>query len=223
MSRNCITTIMLLYCGISASINTRADVIAVGINSFPSSATVLAFTGLPTGLEVNGLTTSGVRFDYTVGGTPLNGALIIDGGPGVSNNISPPNIVSVGNDAGTLALTLPSSANVFGYGFAILNSGTVANATAVSAFNGTTLLGSVSFAGRPDPNFTGGFAGILSTTPFNRVALTFNSSSAPAFAVDNVQFATVPEPSTLLSSVGACALLLLYCCPSSKQRDAGRG
>jgi hypothetical protein len=180
MNRNCTTAITLLYCGMLGSINAQADVIAVGINTFTSSATVLSFNDLPTGLEVNGLANSGVRFDYTVGGTPLNGAVIIDGGPGVSNNISPPNIVSVGNDAGTLALTLPSSVNVFGYGFAILNGGVVANATAVSAFNGITLLGSVSFPGRPDPSFTGGFAGILSTTPFNRVALTFNSSAAPA-------------------------------------------
>lgn len=212
MKRNCIALIMLLFGGVSLGNNARADVIAVGVNAFPTSSTVISFTGLPDGLEVNGLTTSGVRFDYAVGGTPLNGALVIDGGPGNTNNISPPNIVSVGNNAGSLAVTLPSAVNLFGYGFAILNRTTVANATSVSAFSGTTLLGSVSFSGSPAPDFAGGFAGILSTTPFNRVALTFNSTAASAFAVDNLRFASVPEPSTFLLIFGICAVM--YCCRS---------
>jgi hypothetical protein len=175
-----------------------AAIVAVGPDAFPSGATVINFNGLANGTEVNGLTVSGVHFSYAVGGSPLNGAVEIDGGPGTTNNISPPNIVSIGNNTGVLTVTLPSSVDLFGYGFAILASGSVANATTISAFSGTTLVGSLSFTGAPDPGFTGGFAGIQSSTPFNQLQLTFNSTVAPAFAVDNVIFASaIPEPSTI--------------------------
>lgn len=198
-------TFSVLLLGVTA----QADIIAVGPGAFPSSASVINFNGLATGTEMNGLTVNGVQFSYTVGGSPLNGAVDIDGGPGNTNNITVPNIVSVGNNTGVLTVTLPSSVNLFGYGFAILNTASVANATTVSAFSGTTLLGSLSFSGAPDPAFTGGFAGIQSTTTaFNRLQLTFNSSVASAFAVDNITFANgVPEPSTmLLAMLGLGAL-----------------
>ncbi len=191
-----------VFSGLLLGATAQADIIAVGPGAFPSNATVISFSGLATGTEVNGLTVNGARFDYTVGGSPLNGAVIIDGGPGTTKHISPPNIVSIGRNTGVLTVTLPSSANLFGYGFAMLNGVAVANATTISAFSGTTLLGSLSFPGAPDPAFTGGFAGIQSTTSFNRLGLTFNSSVASAFALDNLTFASaVPEPSSLLLAV----------------------
>jgi MFS superfamily sulfate permease-like transporter len=72
------------------------------------------------------------------------------------------------------------------------------------------LLGSLSYPGIPDPIFTGGFAGVASTTAFDSVAVTFNSTQAPAFALDNIIFANtpVPEPSTLLLAVLGCGVLL---------------
>jgi hypothetical protein len=166
------------------------------IGPFPPS-TLITFTGLANGTEVNGLTVSGVSFAYTVGGSPLNGAVQIDGGPGTTN-IAPPNIVSIGNATGTLTMLLPSPATMFGYGYAIEVMGaTVANATTISVFSGATLLGSLSYNGVPDPIFTGGFAGIQSTSAFDRVAVTFNSAAAPAFALDNIRLANgVPEPSS---------------------------
>ena len=62
--------------------------------------------------------------------------VIIDGGPGVTDNINPPNVVSVGNPSGVLTLTLPSLVDRFGFGFAVSNANPVPNATAVSRFNG---------------------------------------------------------------------------------------
>jgi hypothetical protein len=50
----------------------------------------------------------------------------------------------------------------------------------------------------PDPSFTGGFAGIQSTLAFDRVAVTFNSVAAPAFALDNIRIASIPEPATIM-------------------------
>lgn len=189
-----------------------AAVIPVGPGAFPGGSTLLTFDGFADGTEVNGLSVGGVLFTYTVGGTPLNGALVIDGGPGTTNNISPPNVVSVRNTSGTLTLVLPSSETLFGYGFALLSSATISDASTISLFDGATPVGSQSYAGSPDPNFTGGFAGIESTTPFNTVALTFNFTNVGAFALDNVRFASVsvqvPEPGTLLLVTSGIGFLL---------------
>jgi hypothetical protein len=172
-------------------------VVAVGPGAFPASP-VLNFSTLATGTEVNGLVVNGVQFTYSLG----NGIVIIDGGPGVTNNITPQNIVSIGNNTGVLGVLLPSQSTLFGYGYAILNTITVANATTIALFLGASPVGSLSYMGVPDPTFAGGFAGIQSTLPFDRVQLTFNSAVAPAFAVDNVRFAAIPEPSTYWLMLG---------------------
>src|SRR5262247_1811534 len=176
----------------------HATTTPVGIAAFGVGSTLTTFTGIPNSTEVNGLIVDGIQFTYSLG----NGQAIIDGGPGVTNNINPPNVVSIVNNAGILRLALPSFVDTFGYGYAILNVGAVANATTINLFNGATNVGSLSYNGIPDPIFTGGFAGIQSTIPFNIVQVTFNSAVAPAFALDNIRTAnngpTVPEPSTML-------------------------
>jgi hypothetical protein len=188
-------TVALLVAVLLPASNAFAGVIPVG--PFTGSS-LITFTGLATGTEVNGLVVTGVLFTYTVGGSPLNGALQIDSGPGITNNVAPPNIVSTGDDSGTLKMLLPSPTMVFGYGYAILTTGAVANATTISVFGGAALLGSLSYDGVSDPTFTGGFAGIQSTTPFDRVEVTFNSSAATAFALDNIAINSAPEPTTML-------------------------
>ena len=182
----------------------RADVVAIGQGAFPGGSTLITFTGLADGTEVNGLTVSGVSFTYSLG----NGNLIIDGGPGPTNNIAPPNIVSVGNNTGILTVHLGGLANQFGYGYAILSTINVANATTITLFNGATNVGSLSYNGIPDPAFAGGFAGIQSTLLFDTVQLTFNSVAAPAFAIDNIRIATaVPEPTSMVLFGSALAFL----------------
>ncbi len=101
---------------LSASV-ARADVIGIGPGAFPPGTTPITFTGLPDGAEVNGLTVGGILFSYSLG----NGHVIINGGPGVTNNVSPQNIVSVGNNTGILTLTLSGLSSQFGYGYAILS------------------------------------------------------------------------------------------------------
>ena len=191
---------MLLIAG-----NSMASVIAIGRTGFPGGSTVLSFAGLPDNTEVNGLTVSGVLFGYSLG----NGRVVIDGGPGVTNNVNPPNIVSVGNNSGVLTVTFPSLVSLFGYGYAVLNAGAVTSATTINLFNGATPVGTLSYDGVPDPGFSGGFAGISSTLAFNRAQLTFNSVAAPAFALDNLTFAAVgvPEPSTILLIATGIAVL----------------
>jgi hypothetical protein len=199
--------IAALLLAVSAS-SASASVIAVGPAAFPTSSALITFTGLPDGTEVNGLSVGGVLFTYSLG----NGNVLIDGGPGVTNNIDPPNVVSTGDDTGTLTMTLPSPATMFGYGYAILSVADVVNATTISLFSGTTNVGTLSYDGAPDPVFTGGFAGIQSTLPFDKVAVTFNSVEAPAFALDNIRIsAAVPEPSTSVLLLVGSIVAGLYC------------
>lgn len=197
MTNHRLLAAMLLVIGLFLTAQpANASTISVGVGAFGAGSTLTTFAGLPDGLEVNGLTVGGILFQYSLG----NGQVVIDGGPGVTNNVAPPNIVSIGNNTGILTLTLPSLVDTFGYGFAVLNTVAVAAATTISLFNGATPVGSQSYNGVPDTVFAGGFAGIQSTLLFNRVDLTFNSVLAPAFAVDNVRTfnsAAVPEPATL--------------------------
>ena len=179
----------------------HAATIQVGIGTFGAGSTLTTFNGLPDGLEVNGLTVDGILFQYSTGPRGGDGDLIIDGGGAVTNNVAPPAIVSAprGDPTGILTLTLPSAVDTFGYGYAMLVIGTF-TATSISLFDGATPLGSQLYVGAPDPVFTGGFAGIQSTVPFNRVLLTFNFFLGRGFAVDNLRTfnsAAVPEPATL--------------------------
>jgi hypothetical protein len=209
MRTRSLITASLLITAVLGGQSVSASVISVGAVAFGPGSTLTTFTGLADGTEVNGLTVDGILFEYSLG----NGAVLIDGGPGLTNNISPPNIVSVGNNTGVLTLTLPSFVDTFGYGFAVLSTVALPVGTTISLFDGVTPVGSLSYAAAPDPAFAGGFAGIQSTLVFNRVQLTFNSANAPAFAVDNIRTANsvVPEPASLLllgaglSALGASA------------------
>jgi hypothetical protein len=189
--------------------------IAIGPGAFPVATPIITFDGVVLGTDVNGLVVGGASFRTTLGGVATNGLAIISiGGPGDTNNITPPMILSNGNQSNeALVVELPTLSDRFGFGYAILATDPVADAVTVELFNGLTSVGSLSFAGVQDPVFTGGFAGVQSTLAFNRARLTF-SNQAAAYAVDNVRFTAatpvaVPEPSTLaLASVGVMAGLV---------------
>jgi hypothetical protein len=195
--RRIVVVILVSLGALGAARTVAAATIAIDALAFGVGSTLTTFTGQLNGAEVNGVTVDGILFQYSLG----SGNVIFDGGPGVTNNITPPNIVSnFGSNSGILSVTLPSAIDQFGYGFAILTTSAVPTATTISLFSGATPVGSLSYPGAPDPFFSGGFAGIQSTLPFNRVEVTFNSSVAPAFALDNVRTSTtaVPEPGTML-------------------------
>lgn len=189
----------------------RATVIAVPETSF-AGLPVITFDGLAYPEEVNGLTVDGVLFNYIVGGIPTNGQLVIDGGPGVTNHVSAPLIVSprfLGREPGTLLLTLPSFADAVGYGFSELSGSQLSDATTITLFSDDAIVGSLVYQGNRDPVFTGGFAGIASTIPFNRLALNF-PMEADSFAVDNIVYRTpgvIPEPATIFLVTSGIASL----------------
>ena len=201
-----LTALCLLMLHLTAP-TAQASVIGIGVGAFGPGSTLTDFTGLANLTEVNGLTVNGILFSYSLG----NGRLVLDGGPGTTNNIQPLNIVSgPGGNSGVLTLTFPSSMSSFGYGFAVLTTFSVANATTIDLFSGTTNVGSLSYSGAPDPVFAGGFAGIQSTIPFNSARVTFNSTVGPAFAMDNIRTAGaigVPEPSAFVLLVTGIGLL----------------
>ena len=129
----------------------------------------------------------GVQFAYSFG----PGQVIIGVGPGITNNVTSPNIESIGNPTGVLTLLLPSLQNLVWFWLRCADDGDPCRTRrSITLFNNATNVGTLSYNGVPDPIFAGGFAGIQSTLAFNRVQLTFNPA-APAFAVDNIRFANV--------------------------------
>jgi hypothetical protein len=186
----------------AAALPAAASVDPIGVGDFPAALLPVTFTGLADGEEVNGLSVAGLTFGYSLG----NGQLIINGGPGATNNVDQPNIVSIGNATGVLSVLLPVPSTQFGFGYAVLGQGTISNATTITLFSGATNVGSLAFTAAPDPDFPGGFAGLSSTLTFDNVQITFTSDAA-AWAVDNVRVTAVPEPATL--AMFACGLAWL--------------
>ncbi len=62
-----------------------------------SGSSSISFDGLATGTEANGLVVGRLSFGVIVPGVSANGQVIVDGGPGVTGNVNPPNLVSVAN------------------------------------------------------------------------------------------------------------------------------
>lgn len=208
---------------------TDAALAPLAPDNFAPGATTLDFSSIPSSTEVNGLIVNNVVFKVTDSGLPKNGMVIIDGGPNVANNVTAPNIVSILNPDGlALDISLPGLMTQFGYGFALLASDLDPAATTIQLFSGITPIGSIDFAGTPDPLFTGGFAGVTSTASFDRAVLTF-STLGPAFAVDNVTFANVvpehvPEQewTLILFAMAVVGLFLLFtpACQSSRLKSS---
>jgi PEP-CTERM motif len=185
----------------------RAAVVPLTAFDF-GGATLIDFGTNQTLAPINGQVISGVTFGYTINGIASTDA-IIGGEPGITNNITPANVVNeLGNDGAVLSLLFPSLQTRFGYGYAVAAEQGVPlpNATTVRLFDASNaLVGTLSGNALPDPSFPGGFMGIGSTIAFLRAEVTFSTQGA-AFAFDNARFSDVPvpEPGTLtLVGLGA--------------------
>jgi hypothetical protein len=212
-SMNIIRPLPSLVLYLLATSLSHATLTPIGSLDFASGATVLNFSTLADNTEANGLVLDGVLFQVTKNSSSTNGIVIVDGGPGTTGNISPPNLVSISDlDGVALIVSLPNLTTQFGYGYAIRAEISVPAATTIDLFAGPTPVGSISFTGIPDPIFTGGFAGVASDAPFDRAVLTF-SDVGDAFAVDNVTFsankASDEGQTLILLSAGVSLLLFL--------------
>jgi len=212
MLMNIVKSLFVLVLFLLSAAPTNAALTPIGSVDFPAGAPVLDFSGLANGADVNGRAFDGVLFQVAKNGLPTNGIVVIDGGPGPTNHIFPPNIVSISDlDGVALIISLPNLVTKFGYGYAIRSENTVPAATTINLLAGITPIGSIAFTGAPDPSFTGGFAGVASDTPFDRAILPF-SDVGDAFAVDNMIFASgsgvAEQGATLiLLSIGIFAIL----------------
>ena len=182
-------------------VDVRAGLTPIGPGDFPANTTMVDLTPV-NGADVQGLTVDGITFAYTSSG-PNTPSAIIDGGPGTTNHITPPNVVSEdGNPSSTDALTMTFAQpqNLLGYGFALLDGSTISSGSTVTLYDSSNnLLGSITVGAAPDPNFAGGFLGVLSTTAFSVAVVTFGDPNAPAFALGNIEYAAgVPEPSSVV-------------------------
>jgi hypothetical protein len=72
----------------------QAPVEPIAPSAFSDSS---SFDGLATGTEANGLAVAGLSFGVIVASVSANGQVIVDAGPGVTGNVSPPNLGSVAN------------------------------------------------------------------------------------------------------------------------------
>lgn len=171
----------------------QASVVALNEASF--GAPQVTFSEVAAGTAINGLTINGFSFSETFSNTFVSAG----GGPGDTNNISQSSALGNANPIGeTITITMPELTSAFGFGYAILATGTIQNAVTINLFDGLNNVGALAFTGSSDPTFTGGFAGIASTIAFTSLTLTF-SNEAAAFDFDNLRTikATVPEPGSL--------------------------
>ena len=189
---------------LAVPIRAHAAVIPLTAADFAGTS-LITFDGIPDGTPVNGMTVDGVLFNYLLNNVASN-ALVVDGGPGLTNNVSRPNLVTVGvgNANGLLRLTFAEPEARLAYGFAVLGNLVIPDATTVTLFDGTNVMVGVLSAASSvdfDPIFNSGFLGLRSTIPFVRADITF-SPIALGFAFDNLRFApaaaTVPEPASVI-------------------------
>jgi hypothetical protein len=218
-----------------AGANVGAAVTAVDVGDFPAGSLLVDYNSTPVGTNASGLTVDGLTFGCCTGRerdpkpayiAEWSGATYVDG-----HVIYVPEIDG-GTPVGTMGMLMPGPSTMFGLGYYLPAIGTGVpggfepNALTIKLFDDSvvpnTLVGTLSFNaysdGDPlDPwSRFGGYAGIASTLPFNRVNVTFNSNVSTV-AVDNFRVTAVPEPSTglLMLALGVPAVSWL------KRRRAG--
>ena len=91
---NIIKTLPALVLYLLATPFSHAALTPIGPLDFASGATVIDFSGLADGTEANGLVLDAVLFQVTKNSVATNGIVVVDGGPGTTGNITPPNLVS---------------------------------------------------------------------------------------------------------------------------------
>jgi hypothetical protein len=211
-----------------AGANVGATVTAVDAGDFPAGSLLVDYNSTPVGTSAKNLTVDGLSFGCCTGRerdpkpayiAEWGGATFVDG-----NAIYVPEI-SNSTPVGTMGMLMPGPSTRFGLGYYLPVLGANApdvfepDALTIQLFDDSvvpnTLVGALSFDAYSDGDTLdpwsrlGGFAGIASTLPFNRVNVTFNRNVSTV-AVDNFRVTAVPEPSMLLMlALGVPALFWL--------------
>jgi hypothetical protein len=172
---NIIRALPVLVLYFLATSFSHAALTPIGPLDFSSGVTVLDFSALADNTEANGLIVDGVLFQATKNGSSTNGVVIVDGGPGTTGNITPPNLVSLSDlNAIALIVSLPNLAIQFGYGYALMLrflSQSVLPSNFLPARHRSVAFPLRGFPIRSSP---GGYGGVASDTPFDRAVLTFS-------------------------------------------------
>src|ERR1051325_1773926 len=151
----------------------------------------VTFSEVPNNTSLSGLTINGFTFNQNI-------PLLRTGPsapPGDTNNVNGQIARGIFGPSHVLTVAFAAPVLAFGFGFwvSVFND---AMAVTVTLFDGATNLGSLVYAGTPDPVRGGGFAGIGNATAFTRAEIRFDPAveevGADNFASSPAQVA-VPE------------------------------
>ena len=159
----------------------------------PITPTTLTFGELPL-QPVNGLSYKGVTFGYSVNGVASTAADYNSSGPGVTAYTSDPSLV--GNTAGALlTFTFAHLTPTLQFGVALSTSATVTSGATVTLFDaiGNVISSSSVLVSPLGFTFSSGLFSYSGPIAVGRVTLSFNSTAAAAFAVDNLTYSTLPD------------------------------
>ena len=177
-----------------------AALVRLDRGDFAPGPAQVTFDAVAEGTEGNGLEVDGFTFSYADG----DGVLFISSlgfpVPIPSDNVQDPVLTGFVGTPADLTVTF-APVLTFGLGYAFLALEPDPSALSISAFAGSELLGTLEFGADFDPLFPGGFAGVGSSTPFDRVVISFTHDASAGFAIDNLRTVArqsqVPEPSSL--------------------------
>ena len=160
-------------------------------------AVTIDFSEDPPGtVAVDGLTFNGVTFGFSIGGISSSDATFGGVGPGALTYVDDP--VLEGDAAGILVLDLSTASKSFSFGVALSAFSDLSPGFTVELFDtsltslGVTGVNTSPLISATEGQFT--YSGV----PVSRILLDFDESSAGRFAFDNLDYAPVPEPGTIL-------------------------
>jgi hypothetical protein len=159
-------------------------------------STTLTFDEIPF-QSVDGLAYAGITFDFKVGGADSNDAFYNSFGPGTLAYVDDPSLT--GDSAGVLTLDFDLPTSLVEFGLALNTADALSPGFRVELFSpNLTSLGETPVDVFP----TSGALGFsenrfeYSDTPVSRAVIRFNHQPG-SFALDNLTFLPIPEPSTV--------------------------
>jgi PEP-CTERM motif/Beta-galactosidase second all-beta domain len=161
--------------------------------ALPAFANVLTMDELPN-QPVDGLSFNGVTFHFTISGVASLDSFYHASNGGVEHYVQDPSLE--GNSLGVLTLDFATPTSGLQFGFARSATVPMSPGLQVSLFDGSlNPLGTFNVDSSVFITFSEGL--FTSNLTIGRAALSFpNAPVAPRFAIDNLTFTPVPEPST---------------------------